>query len=55
MHPPIYGILIQMKNKCEPLSFIFDNDGNIRSLIALTHYDYSDKNQLTESVKTQYA
>ena len=54
-HPPIYGIIIDMKNDCELLAFIFDEDGNIRSSIALSHFDYSDKYQLIASVKTQFS
>jgi hypothetical protein len=53
-HPPIYGILLNMKNGCEPLSFIFDKSGRICSRISLMDYDESDKNLLGESIKTQY-
>ncbi len=53
-HPPVYGIIIDMNNGCEPLSFIFDTDGKLRSISALTHFDYPADNQLTVSIKTQY-
>ncbi|MFH1319252.1 MAG: hypothetical protein ABII90_01175 [Bacteroidota bacterium] len=54
-HPPLYGIVIDMENGCESLSFIFDKSGRIRSLAALMYYDESAKYQLTDSIKTQFA
>ena len=54
-HPPIYGIIINLNNGCELLSFIFDNDGKLRNTIALSHFDYSDKYQIGAFIKTQYS
>ena len=34
-HPPVYGIIIDMNNGCEPLSFIFDTDGKLRSITCI--------------------
>lgn len=53
--PPLYGIIITTANGCEMLSFIFDDDGNMRHPVALQYFDYDDKNQLYVSVKTQFA
>ncbi|OQX76919.1 MAG: hypothetical protein B6D64_09065 [Bacteroidetes bacterium 4484_276] len=54
-HPPIYGIIINLRNGCELFSFIFDNDGKLRNSIALSHFDYSDKYQIGACIKTQYS
>jgi len=53
--PPLYGIVITTAKGCEMLSFIFDDDGNLRHPVALMYYDYDDKNQLYVAIKTQFA
>ncbi|MEN8119184.1 MAG: hypothetical protein ABFS35_02510 [Bacteroidota bacterium] len=53
--PPLYGIVMTTAKGCEMLSFIFDEDGNLRHPVALQYFDYDDKNQLYVATKTQYA
>lgn len=53
--PPLYGIIITTAKGCEMLSFIFDDDGNLRHPVALMYFEYDDKNQLYVSIKTQFA
>jgi len=54
-HPPIQGIVFSIHEECEPVGFIFDKNGRLRSPISIPFYEENDKHQLVVSVKTQFS
>jgi hypothetical protein len=54
-HPPVKGIVFTIHEGCEPVGFIFDKKGCLRSPISIPFYEENDKHQLVVSVKTQFS
>lgn len=54
-HPPVRGMFFVPHKECEPVSFLFDDDGNLLHLSALADYDPGFKAQKQVSTKTQFA
>jgi hypothetical protein len=54
-HPPVKGIVFTIHEECEPVGFIFDKKGCLRSPISIPFYEENDKHQLVVSVKTQFS
>ena len=61
-HPPrllvgqaVKGIVFSIHEGCEPVGFIFDKKGYLRSPISIPFYEENDKHQLVVSVKTQFS
>ena len=49
------GMFFVPHKECEPVSFLFDNDGNLLHLSALVDYDPDFEAQKMVSTKTQFA
>ncbi len=52
-HIPLKGIVINVHPKAESLSFLFDKNGLIRSIVSMTYE--KDKAESYDSIKTQFA
>jgi len=52
---PLHGVVFYPHPHCEPVSFVFDKAGWLRSMAALQAYISDDASQRTVSVKTQFS